>query len=170
MQHNKNTKFVMYVDDFLEDDTLKSLQDTVTKLKYYEVKNPEGQIYGMRHTFDTSIHNDPLIKLIKQYFFPHRNLEPIAVSAHLRENNKEPLFHTDDDKGNVANFLLFVKGESLLNNGTGFMHDNKLSSHIGFVENRALFFNGMKIPHSDLQSFGDSSNRYTLNIFYKENS
>jgi hypothetical protein len=170
MQHNKNTKFVMYVDDFLEDDTLKSLQDTVTKLKYYEVKNPEGQIYGMRHTFDTSIHNDPLIKLIKQYFFPHRNLEPISVSAHLRENNKEPLFHTDDDKGNVANFLLFVKGESLLNNGTGFMHDNKLSSHIGFVENRALFFNGMKIPHSDLQSFGDSSNRYTLNIFYKENS
>ena len=170
MQHNKNTKFVMYVDDFLEEDTLKSLQDTVTKLKYYEVKNPEGQIYGMRHTFDTSIHNDPLIKLIKQYFFPHRNLEPISVSAHLRENNKEPLFHTDDDKGNVANFLLFVKGESLLNNGTGFMHDNKLSSHIGFVENRALFFNGMKIPHSDLQSFGDSSNRYTLNIFYKENS
>ena len=170
MQHNKNTKFVMFVDDFLEDDTLKSLQDTVTKLKYYEVKNPEGQIYGMRHTFDTSIHNDPLIKLIKQYFFPHRNLEPISVSAHLRENNKEPLFHTDDDKGNVANFLLFVKGESLLNNGTGFMHDNKLSSHIGFVENRALFFNGMKIPHSDLQSFGDSSNRYTLNIFYKENS
>ena len=168
MQHNKNTKFVMYVDDFLEDDTLKSLQDTVTKLKYYEVKNPEGQIYGMRHTFDTSIHNDPLIKLIKQYFFPHRNLEPISVSAHLRENNKEPLFHTDDDKGNVANFLLFVKGESLLNNGTGFMHDNKLSSHIGFVENRALFFNGMKIPHSDLQSFGDSSNRFTLNIFYKE--
>ena len=170
MQHNKNTKFVMYVDDFLEDDTLKSLQDTVTKLKYYEVKNPEGQIYGMRHTFDTSIHNDPLIKLIKQYFFPHRNLEPISVSAHLRENNKEPLFHTDDDKGNVANFLLFVKGESLLNNGTGFMHDNKLSSHIGFVENRALFFNGMKIQHSDLKSFGDSSNRYTLNIFYKENS
>ena len=170
MQHNKNTKFVMYVDDFLEDDTLKSLQDTVTKLKYYEVKNPERQIYGIRHTFDTSIHNDPLIKLIKQYFFPHRNLEPISVSAHLRENNKEPLFHTDDDKGNVANFLLFVKGESLLNNGTGFMHDNKLSSHIGFVENRALFFNGMKIPHSDLQSFGDSSNRYTLNIFYKENS
>ena len=170
MQHNKNTKFVMYVDDFLGKDTLKSLQDTVTNLKYQEVKNPEGQLYGMRHTFDKSIHDDPLLKLIKQYFFPHRNLEPISVSAHLRENKKEPLFHTDDDKENVANFLLFVKGESLLNNGTGFMRDNKLSSHIGFVENRALFFNGMKIPHSDLQSFGDSSNRYTLNIFYKENS
>jgi hypothetical protein len=168
MRHNKKTKFVMYVDDFLDETTLKSLQDTVTKLEYQEVKNPEGQLYGMRHTFNKSIHDDPLLKLIKQYFFSHRNLEPISVSAHLRENNKEPLFHTDDDKDNVANFLLFVKGEPLLNNGTGFMHDNKLSSHIGFVENRALFFNGFKIPHSDLQSFGDSSKRYTLNIFYKE--
>ena len=169
MQHNKKTKFVMYVDDFLDEATLKSLQDTVTDLEYQEVKNPNGQLYGMRHTFDKGINNDPLIKLIKQYFFPHRNLEPISVSAHLRENNKEPLFHTDDDKGNVANFLLFVKGEPLLNNGTGFLHNEKLSSHIGFVENRGLFFNGSKISHSDLQSFGDSSKRYTLNIFYKEN-
>ena len=168
MQHHKETKFVMYVDDFLDEATLKSLQDTVTKLKYQEVKNPEGQLYGMRHTFDKSIHDDPLIKLIKQYFFPHRNLEPISVSAHLRQNKKEPLFHVDDNRGNVANFLLFVKGESLLNNGTGFSYKNELSSHVGFVENRALFFNGSKIWHSDLQSFGESSNRYTLNIFYKD--
>ena len=169
MQHNRNTKFVMYVDDFLTQETLESLQETFQKINYETVKNPEGQVYGQRHTFPHSFHSDPLLKLIKNYFFPHRNLEPISVSAHLRENNKEPLFHTDYDKGNVANFLLFVKGEPLLNNGTGFMHDNKLSSHIGFVENRALFFNGMKIPHSDLQSFGDSSNRFTLNIFYREN-
>ena len=168
MQHNKKTKFVMYVDDFLEEETLKSLQDTVMNLNYEEVKNPAGQEYGFRHTFPKSFHDDPLLKLIKQYFFPHRNLEPISVSAHSRQNKKEPLFHTDHDKGNVANFLLFVKGDPLLNNGTGFTHDNQLSSHIGFVENRALFFNGMKIPHSDLQSFGDSSKRFTLNIFYKD--
>ena len=104
MQHTNQTKFVMYLDDFLDEATLKSLQDTVTKLEYQEVKNPEGQLYGMRHSFDKSICDDPLLKLIKQYFFPHRNLEPIAVCAHLRENNKEPLFHVDDDKGSVANF------------------------------------------------------------------
>ena len=168
MQHHKETKFVMYVDDFLGKETLKSLQDTLEKLKYTQVDNPQGQVYGFRHTFPRSFHDDPLLKLIKQYFFPHRNLEPISVSAHSRQNNEEPLFHVDDDKNNVANFLLFVKGEPLLNNGTGFMHNNQLSSHVGFVENRALFFNGMKIPHSDLQSFGDSSNRFTLNIFYRE--
>ena len=168
MQHNKNTEFVMYVDNFLGQETLKSLQYILINLKYQRAVNPEGQVYGLRHTFPKSFHDDPLLKLIKQYFFPHRNLKPISVSAHSRQNKEEPLFHTDHDKGNVANFLLFVKGKPLLNNGTGFMHDNKLSSHIGFVENRALFFNGMKIPHSDLQSFGDSSNRFTLNIFYKD--
>ena len=169
MQHNKNTEFVMYVDNFLDDKTLKDLQNTLTKIEYSESKDKHGRVYGRRHTFFGEHHkSDPVIKLIKQYFFPHRNLEPMSVSAHLRENKKEPLFHVDDDKGNVANFLLFVKGEPLLNNGTGFMHNNQLSSHIGFVENRALFFNGSKIWHSDLQSFGDSSNRYTLNIFYKD--
>ena len=168
MQHNKNTEFVMYVDNFLGQETLESLQNTLINLKYKQSVNQENQIYGLRHTFPKSFYDDPLLKLIKQYFFPHRNLKPISVSAHSRQNKEEPLFHTDHDKGNVANFLLFVKGKPLLNNGTGFMHDNKLSSHIGFVENRALFFNGMKIPHSDLQSFGDSSNRFTLNIFYKD--
>ena len=69
MQHHKETKFVMYVDDFLDEATLKSLQDTVMSLNYTQVDNPEGQIYGFRHTFDKSIHKDPLLKLIKQYFF-----------------------------------------------------------------------------------------------------
>ena len=168
MQHNKNTEFVMYVDNFLTKETLESLQETFIKIRYSEVKNPEGQIYGHRHTFPVSFHNDPLLEIIKKYFFPNRNLEPISVSAHVRQNNKEPLFHVDVEKGNVANFLLYVKGEPLLNNGTGFMTCKSLSSHVGFIENRALFFNGSKIQHSDLQSFGDSSKRYTLNIFYKD--
>ena len=168
MQHNKNTEFVMYVDNFLSPETLESLQETFLKLNYSEVKNPDGQIYGYRHTFPHSFHNDPLLQLIKKYFFPNRNLLPISVSAHLRQNDKEPLFHVDVEHGNVANFLLFVKGESLLNNGTGFISGKSLSSHVGFIENRALFFNGSKIAHSDLESFGDSSKRYTLNIFYKD--
>ena len=29
-----------------------------------------------------------------------------------------------------------------------------------------LFFNGKKIFHTDLQALGESSPRYTLNIFY----
>ncbi len=168
MQHNKNTEFVMYVDNFLEKETLKSLQDNISNTDHGEIWDNNGNLYGKRFTFPESFKKDPLLVLIKQYFFPHRNLIPLSVSAHIRDNSKEPLFHIDDDKGNVSNFLLHVKGEPLLNNGTGFLKNNQLATHIGFIENRALFFNGSKIWHSDLQALGDSSKRYTLNIFYKD--
>tara|TARA_R100001244_G_scaffold39633_1_gene35582 strand:+ start:525 stop:1058 length:534 start_codon:yes stop_codon:yes gene_type:complete len=169
MQHNKETAYVQYVDNFFNVETLESLQETLLNLKYTEVKNEEGQYYGKRHTFPLHhFKNDPLLKKIKDFFFPYSRLEPISISAHIRNNDKEPLVHIDIKKDNIANFLLFVKGEPLLNNGTGFFIDGKLSSHVGFVENRAIFFNGSKIWHSDLQSFGDSSPRYTLNIFYRE--
>ena len=168
MQHNKNTEFVMYVDNFLDKKTLLSLQENITNLIYQPVKTLGGDHYGFRHTYPDSFKKDPLIKLIKQYFYPFRNLEVDSINAHVRENKKEPIFHLDNSNGHVSNFLLFVKGEPLLNNGTGFLNNNELSSHVGFVENRALFFNGSKIFHSDLQSFGDSSKRYTLNIFYKD--
>ena len=125
MQHNKETAYVQYVDNFFNIETLESLQETLINLKYTEVKNEEGQHYGKRHTFPLhQFKNDPVLQR--------------------------------------------VKGKALLNNGTGFFIDGKLSSHVGFVENRALFFNGSKIWHTDLQGLGESSPRYTLNIFYRQ--
>ena len=53
-------------------------------------------------------------------------------------------------------------------NGTGFYNsNNQLDRYVGFKENRAMFFNGKEIYHSDLQALGESTPRYTLNIFYK---
>ena len=46
MKHNKDTEFVMYVDNFLSIETLESLQETFINLKYSEVKNPEGKHMG----------------------------------------------------------------------------------------------------------------------------
>ena len=171
MQHHKETKFVMYVDDFLSTESLLSLQKTITEITKYSVaKTPNGDVFGFRYFFTEF---DPsLLKAIKEFFFPTRDLVPVSISANIRSQNnvnEKPLFHIDNTKGNIANFLLYVKGEPLFNNGTGFLYGQDLSAHIGFVENRALFFNGNKIPHNDLQCFGDSSMRYTLNIFYKEN-
>ena len=155
MQHNKETAYVQYVDNFFNIETLESLQETLLGLKYTEVKNEAGEPYGKRHTFPIhQFKNDPILKKIKEFFFPYTSLDPISIHAHLRHNKGEPKVHIDTDKGNIANFLFFI--------------DGKLSSHVGFVENRALFFNGSKIWHTDLQGLGESSPRYTLNIFYKQ--
>jgi len=45
-------------------------------------------------------------------------------------------------------------------------YKNELNTAIGFVENRALFFDGQNNLHTDLQALGQSSFRYTINIFY----
>ena len=170
-KEEKDLKFVMCVDDFLSTESLLSLQKTMTEItNYSSAKDDDGNVFGFRYFF--SDFDPSLIKAIKEFFFPTRDLVPVSVSANIRSQNnvnEKPLFHVDNHKGYVANFLLYVKGESLINNGTGFLYGQDLSAHIGFVENRALFLNGTKIPHNDLQCFGNSSMRYTLNIFYKEN-
>ena len=173
---NKDTEFVMCVDDFLSPQSLFSLQNEMMEITEYEnADDPLGRIFGWRYYYDSDFNekHNGLLNDIKHFFFPHRNLIPMQVSANIRAQNSvaedsQPLFHKDTYGDNVANFLFYVKGEPLINNGTGFLHNNKLSTHIGFIENRALFFNGLQLEHGDLQALGDSSIRYTLNIFYRE--
>jgi len=174
---NKDTEFVMCVDDFLSAQYLFLLQDELIEITEYEsAVDPLKNIFGWRYHYNYFSFNEKhpdLLDDIKNFFFPNRDLVPMQISSNIRAQNSvaedsKPLFHRDTYGDNVANFMLYVKGEPLINNGTGFLHDNKLSTHIGFVENRALFFNGLQLDHGDLQALGDSSIRYTLNIFYKE--
>ena len=69
MQYNKATRFVQYVDNFLDEKTLKSLQDNFLQLKYTPRVNEDG-LYGNRHRFDTQkMKKDPLLDRIKEFFF-----------------------------------------------------------------------------------------------------
>jgi len=69
------------------------------------------------------------------------------------------------------NCLIYLLGNPLINNGTGFYIDQGeeqiLNSHVGFKENRALFFDA-KIYHSPLQFAGNSTPRYIMANFIKK--
>ena len=162
---HKDTRIVTYIDNFLSKDELDNLQKKAVAFDYNSNINDTGH-YGFTYEFPLeNIKNDPILSKVKKSFGIGKNMKEYLVRFHLRYNTNKPLPHYDE---NTYVFLLYLKGEPLLNNGTGFLHNNELSAHVGFVENRALFFNGSKIWHSDLQSFGDSSERYTLNVFYYE--
>jgi len=75
---------------------------------------------------------------------------------------------SESDKKYIKNFILYLKGKELTYNGTGIYYENNLNTYIGFVENRAIFFDGKNNVHTDLQALGPSSGRYTLNIFYNK--
>ena len=89
-----------------------------------------------------------------------------------------PYTHRSNDVGYYGNtdehdmnILVYLQGEELLYNGTGFWtKENQdgsvdLNTYIGFKINRGIFFNGGEIKHADLQGLGPSSPRYALTLF-----
>jgi len=167
----KDSLSFMSIDNFLDKDSLEGLQQNILNLSY-QPGTDMGKTYhhGSEHHFPVDhFKDDPILKKIKDAFFLHNDFKPVEIRAHLRHNSAHPWPHVDGDRKKACwLFLLYVKGASLLYNGTGFYGaDKKLCTYVGFEENRALFFNAGKIFHTDLQALGESSPRYTLNIAYE---
>jgi uncharacterized beta-barrel protein YwiB (DUF1934 family) len=91
---------------------------------------------------------------IKDNFLNEKELK--ILTDNISKIDYQPMINKD---GNL-------KGDELTYNGTGFYYKNNLNTYIGFVENRAIFFDGKNNMHTTLQALGPSSGRYTINIFY----
>jgi hypothetical protein len=151
-------------DNFLTEKEFNIICSNLTKIPFQVSTNEEGN-FGFRYDFEHNTENDWLFKKIKREFFPNIKLKKSQPCYHWRHNTHRVFSHVD--KRTDYNFMLYLKGEELVYNGTGFYHQNNLNTYIGFVKNRALFFDGHNNVHTDLQALGKSSPRYTLNIFYK---
>jgi hypothetical protein len=149
-------------DNFLNKKELSILLNNLNNISYKAMNNDDGN-YGFRHEFERNLKNEWFFKKIKKQFFPNINLKVNKGSYHLRHNFKKVMSHEDKED---YNFILYLKGDELVYNGTGFYYKNKLNTYLGFVNNRALFFDGKNNVHTDLQALGKSSPRYTINIFY----
>ena len=157
---NLNLKII---DNFFSKKEFQILQRNVFNLDMRPMKNNNGT-YGFRHTFDVDKNNQWLFDKIKQNFFLNKELKVVNASYHLRHNKEKVMAHKDDC---AYNFILYLKGQQLMYNGTGFYDkNNNLNTYVGFVENRALFFDGRNNLHTTLPALGESSPRHTINIFY----
>ena len=165
----KDSLFFSCVDNLLDKDYFETLQQKILNISYKPAINHDKAHYGYKHYFSLDhFKDDPLLKTIKDTFFPHNDLKPVEIRAHLRHNTAEPLPHLDGNGDTECwTFILYVKGDTLMYNGTGlYGSDKKLCVYVGFEENRAIFFNAGRIMHTDLQALGKSTPRYSLNIFY----
>jgi|TARA_R100000005_G_C4893005_1_gene138857 hypothetical protein len=108
------------------------------------------------------------------------NLDIEFLKSHyfLSTKHEKATPHNDifkDGKGdeNYLNCLIFLKGEELLNSGTGFYDYDKetneynLNRHVGFKVNRAIIFDS-KIYHASLQFNTQSAKRYVMANFCKK--
>ena len=171
MSNNKGLH-LQIKDNFFSNEELKTLVDNLNKITYVPNINENG-IYGMSHQFNHTEENAWLFDKIKNNFFPNDQLEILSAGFQMRDNKNKLSPHTDGNttcaKGtfiNKFNCLIYLKGQEITYNGTGFYHNDNLNTYIGFVENRAIFFNGCDVYHTCLQGLGESSVRYTLGVFY----
>ena len=85
----------------------------------------------------------------------------------------EPAVHCDYDEGTTSHqVIIYIKGNTDLHKGTGFYIKNEdefqLNTHVGFAENRAIFWDS-RTSHSPLNfAANDKSKRFSIVAQYKE--
>jgi len=141
---------IAVVDDFFNEKELNILVSNLNRIQLKHGKNDSGTALGFfSHNFNPDKENKWLFDKIKKTFFRDK------VLPHI-------------DSETEYNFLCYLKGKSLLHNGTGFYNnEGDIDRYVGFKKNRVLFFDS-NIRHTNLQALGESSPRYTLNMFYKK--
>tara|TARA_R100000697_G_C5399736_1_gene184940 strand:- start:65 stop:583 length:519 start_codon:yes stop_codon:yes gene_type:complete len=168
---------IQIVDNFFSKKEYDILVNNLNKIAYTPATNSQG-LYGMNHDIKETEENKWMFDKIKNKFSPGfpemKELEMVYASFQMRDNKNNISPHKDEGiDGHYTckyNCLIYLKGEELTYNGTGFYHDTNLNTYIGFVNNRAMFFNGRDVYHTCLQGLGDSSARYTLGVFYGKKS
>jgi hypothetical protein len=153
-------------DNFFNRKEYNILVNNLNKINF--APNNDGlNFYAGSHFFKPTEENKWLFDKVKKQFFPNIDLEIAESRFDMRHNKDKVLAHTDQCVDYI--FFIYLRGEELVYNGTGFYHNKNLNTYIGFVENRALFFNTKDNWHTDLQALGESSPRFTLNIGYNKN-
>ena len=152
-------------DNFFTKKEYDILVNNLNKIILSPKSNDEGN-YSFGYEFKETKDNLWLFNKIKKNFFLNEKLKVHLARFDLRHNKTKIKPHLDDLP--KYNCIVYLKGESLTYNGTGFYTKGNLNTYVGFVENRALFFNGCDVYHTDLQALGPSSPRYSLTIFYVE--
>jgi len=158
---------ILIKDNFFSEDILSKVHLELPNLNFTNrhADFKDRSIYNKIY-FNCPLSSDHyLVKEIKNILLKDYNIiyKRMESAYFLSTKNNLPTPHTDSCELNV---LIYLKGNSLMHNGTGIYEQNNLNTHIGFKENRAILFNGAKYMHASLQSFEqEASPRYAMANF-----
>jgi hypothetical protein len=168
--NNLNNKIIVQ-DNFFTSEILNKIKTDLSYQKFQNrflsvKENNNQKIY-----FEVQISPDhPAVQEIKKNLFNLFNLNCGEISSHYFLSTKHEKATPHNDDSFDVNCLIYLKGDYLVNNGTGFYDklDDKftLNTHVGFKENRAIIFDS-KIYHSSLQFNDNTGRRYCLANFIK---
>ena len=160
------------LNDFFEKDMFEKIKNHVTTKLYFEPqyfdntteKNKQTH-YGDRYFLE----DDP--ELFKQFIdtaekkFKLKIIEMYSEGSGIDRRNLDHFKpHVDVAHGAVANVMVMLAGPTAVTNGTVFYTDGDLDIHVGFRENRAIFFPSNYV-HSAHASNVPNLRRYTATLF-----
>jgi hypothetical protein len=172
MTEIKNSIFEISIkDNFFKKTLFEKILNNLNYLNW----SATGNLYNNnKHPWFSSILKDPkiekyIIKEIKKLF----NKEIISfklINYTLVTKVEHPSPHDDLQEGVDYQLLIYLKGDPLIHNGTGFYikkeNNSILNTHVGFYENRAIFFKA-GIIHAPLTWVENSSKRFSIICFLK---
>ena len=158
-------------DDFLEESKFKVLYD---KVPFYNYQAGGNYIKNVNHIWYSIEAPEDVTKYLKEECEKQFNIKlKINFCSFTMLATVTPVVHCDYDEEKCTHqVIVYLKGNEDLNKGTGFYTskdgNNELNTHIGFKQNRAIFWNS-EIWHSPLNwSATDKSKRFSLIAQYKE--
>jgi len=162
----KNNIYVQ--DNFFDSKFIQTLQKELLTLDFQYRFSTSESVYNRNYHHVELTEDAPAVQEVTRQLKKHFNFSSIKHMESfyfLSFPNTPAIPHQDHADFNC---LIYLLGNPLINNGTGFYIDQGeeqiLNSHVGFKENRALFFDA-KIYHSPLQFAGNSTPRYIMANF-----
>ena len=159
-------------DNFFDSKFIQTLQKELITLEFKHRFSSFKHINNYDHNYHhVELTEDaPVVQEVTKQLKTHFNFSSIKYmqSSYLLSFPNTPAVPHQDESD--FNCLIYLLGNPLINNGTGFYIEQEgnqvLNSHVGFKENRAIFFDA-KIYHSPLQFAGNSTPRYVMSNFIK---
>jgi len=159
---------IIIQDNFFTEKILKEINKDLLKFKFKNRSIDEGDSIYQKIYFQ--------VPLDKEYFAVKEvitilNKNNIKVdhafsNYFLSTKHEKATPHCD---ATDVNCLIYLKGNHLINSGTGFydkINDKyELNTHVGFKENRAIIFDS-KIFHCSLQFNENTNSRYVMANFF----
>jgi hypothetical protein len=158
-------KRIIVEDNFFKKEILNSIYHELMTNNFTNRMAEYGNVYG-REYFQVKLNQAHYVaqltmKNLERLF----NLKCTDINSQYVLTTKHTEAKPHIDISHEFNCLIYLKGESIVNNGTGFYDkindDYKLNTHIGFKENRAIIFDPL-IYHSSLQWNEDAKPRYAM--------
>ena len=169
MKWNKDLSIIK--DNFLDETVFKKIQVDLDTVKFENIYATAKGGDSRKIYFAVSLSQDhPGPVAVRSFFKAEFGIIITKMESFylLTPKHEKPTPHTDRGK---INCLIYLKGGSLMNNGTAlYENDGKnwmINSHIGFKENRAVIFRGNR-KHSSLQFAEGSTGRFIMSNWINE--